>query len=235
MKRLMPLILAATAPAYADQRTAHIFYTPDHIIPIAGHVGIQTMIEFGDDEHIENIAVGDSSAWQITPNKRANLIFIKPLMATTRTNMTVITDKRRYLFEIFNGGRNGRKLYSLRFTYPEEPKLVLVAEKQNPAPPLPINTNWQVKGDKQLTPARIYDDTVSTYIAWPSTSEIPAILVRGADNSEGPVNYTLKGDYLVIDGVAHSYVLRIGKASTVLTNLSPATPKPVAATAEDAK
>ncbi len=37
------------------------------------------MIEFGHGERIENVAVGDSSAWQVTPNKRANLLFLKPL------------------------------------------------------------------------------------------------------------------------------------------------------------
>ena len=38
-----------------------------------GKAGIQSTIEFADDERIENVAVGDSNAWQITPNRRASL------------------------------------------------------------------------------------------------------------------------------------------------------------------
>ncbi len=192
------------------------------------------MVEFGADEHIENIALGDSAAWQITPNKRANLIFLKPLMAKARTNMTVVTDKRRYLFDIYNGGPNGRVLYAIRFVYPEAFKAVAESPMGAattgsailPPPPL-LNDHWAVKGDLRLTPARIYDDGVSTFIAWSDTTELPAVLLVGPDGSEGPVNFTVKGDYLVVDGVAARYVLRIGKASAILTNLAPRSAKPI--------
>ena len=53
----------------------------------------------------------------------------------------------------------------------------------------------------------------------------------GDDGKEGPVNFTVRGDYLVIDGVAPRYVLRRGKAHMLLTNLAPRPPKPVAETA----
>ncbi len=235
MTRLLAFfILIYAGPALADRRIETIFYTPDRVIGLAGHKAIQTMIEFGADEHIENIALGDSAGWQVTPNKRANLIFVKPLMAHARTNMTVVTDRRRYLFDLFNARARSRPIYALRFIYPEPVKLAVVVEpavvKPLP-PPLPINTNWQAKGDKRLIPARMYDDTVNTYIAWSDTTDLPAVLVLGTDGIEGPVNYTAKGDYLVVEGVAPRYVLRIGKASAVMTNLSPAPPRPVAPTA----
>ena len=51
------------------------------IVQILGKAGIQSTIEFAADERIENVAVGDSSAWQITPNRRASLLFVKPLSA----------------------------------------------------------------------------------------------------------------------------------------------------------
>jgi type IV secretion system protein VirB9 len=225
------LLLLATTPALATDRVAHIYYSADRVVSIAGHKGIQTMIEFGTDEHIENIALGDSAAWQITPNKRANLIFLKPLMAKARTNMTVVTDKRRYLFDLYNGGAHGRAIYTIRFLYPEDFKLAAPPETTvavaPPAPPA-LNYEWQVKGDKHISPARIYDDGTSTFIAWSDTTELPAVQTVGADGSEGPVNFTMKGDYLVIEGVAARYILRMGKASTILTNMAPRAAKPVA-------
>ncbi len=235
MKKLLLLALLST-PAYADRRIQLLYFSPDRIVSITGHRGVQTMIEFGADERIENIALGDSAAWQVTPNKRANLVFLKPLMARAHTNMTVVTDKRRYLFDLSNGGQHGRSLYSVRFLYPEDFKLAesvaKPAESVAPKPPAPaLNTNWQVKGDAKLLPARIYDDGASTFIAWSDTSELPAILTLGTDGGEGAVNFTVKGEYLVVDGVAPRYVLRIGKASAILTNLSPRAPKPIAAPA----
>ena len=32
-------------------------------------------------ERIENVAIGDSLGWQVTPNRKANLLFLKPMAA----------------------------------------------------------------------------------------------------------------------------------------------------------
>jgi type IV secretion system protein VirB9 len=235
MKRALAALLLVASPAAAERRVGIIYYGADNIVKIVGQKSIQTMIEFGEDERIENIALGDSAAWQVTPNKRANIIFLKPLIVKARTNMTVVTDKRRYLFELTNGGPNARALYTIRFIYPEDFKLAEPVAKpvEVAPPPAPvINTHWEVKGDKRLSPAQIYDDGASTFIAWNDTAELPAVLTTGTDGSEGPVNYTVKGEYLVVDGVAPRYVLRIGKASAILTNLAPRAPRPVPPSAE---
>ena len=230
MKRLLlPLTLLAT-PALADRRIDQVYYSPDRIVTITGQKSVQTMIEFSDDERIENIAVGDSAAWQITPNKRANLVFVKPLMKNARTNMTVVTDRRRYLFDLTNGTGRGRPLYVLRFIYPEEPKPVVVEKPApTPAPPPELNFNWASKGDKRLLPQRVFDDGKDTYLAWSESAELPAIFTIGADKSEGPVNYTVKNKMLVIDGVAPTYVLRNGKNAATITNLNPRAEVPVTA------
>jgi len=61
----------SAAGAAADNRIRSLAYDPNHIVQILGKPGIQSTIEFGEDERIENVAVGDSNAWQITPNHRA--------------------------------------------------------------------------------------------------------------------------------------------------------------------
>jgi type IV secretion system protein VirB9 len=238
MKKLIALIaLIATTPLQGAGRIAQAYYSPDRIVTINGQRSIQTMIEFRSDERIENIALGDSAAWQVTPNKRANLIFVKPLMTRSHTNMTVVTDKRRYLFDLVSNGRSGRPIYTIRFIYPEDFALPPNSEKiaTAPPPPVTINNNWQAKGEKSLIPARIYDDGASTFLTWTDTVELPAILTMGTDGSEGPVNYTVKDGELVIEGVAPSYVLRVGKASATLTNLSPRPPKMVEPKPEEAR
>ena len=249
MRRLLApillLLLAEPRSAFAEGRSAEFSYSPNHVYTVIGQRAIQTLIQFAEDETIENIALGDAAAWQVTPNKRANMLFIKPLYLNGRTNMTVVTNRRRYLFDLRIAGPKGHAIYAIQFVYPDdqlagsllarraEAALTSDASAEAPAPPPKpeINTSWGMSGDRKLRPARIYDDGEATYIAWSASTELPGIFGFGDDGKEGPVNFTVRGDYLVIDGVAPRYVLRRGKARTMLTNLAPRPPKPVAETA----
>lgn len=230
MKRLFFLAVVIAAPAVArDARVATRLFDPGQIVTISGRPDIQSTIEFGDDERIENFAVGDSATWQVTPNKRASLLFVKPMKAPARTNMTVVTDQRTYLFDLVT--TPGRApLYELRFTYPPRPRpapvVPIVASKAitpvlPPKPPeatpADLDFNWATAGAKALLPDRTFDDGVSTWLAWPKDVAMPAILVRAPSGEEGPVNYTVKGAYVVVDGVPAQIVLRQGKLTATLT------------------
>jgi type IV secretion system protein VirB9 len=199
-------------------------------VRVAGRTGVQATIAFAEDEHIENVAIGDSTSWQVTPNKRANLLFVKPLAPRARTNMTVVTDQRTYLFDLV-AAPTGNPLYVLRFTYPEAPKTVgaqrsasgLTADEamalgKPPLDPASLNFAWAKRGDGKLLPARIYDDGQATFVSWAAGVPIPAILVRDEKRAEGPVNFAVRGDVIVIDGVPDVIVLRSGRASATLEN-----------------
>jgi type IV secretion system protein VirB9 len=223
--------LIATPALAKDPRIATRFYSPSDIVTVHGHTGIQSTIEFGPDEHIDNIAVGDSANWQVTPNKHASIVFVKPMQPTARTNMTVVTDRRTYLFDLV-ATPAGTPVYVMRFTYPPEPKPVVaiapapppavdaapqVANKAPEATPADLNFGWATAGSRQLLPARIFDDSKSTWLAWPKDAAMPAILAREPNGEEGPVNYRVQGDYVVVDGVPAQLVLRQGKLMATLT------------------
>ena len=36
------------------------------------------MIELQPDEKIETLALGDSTAWKVEPNRKGDIIFVKP-------------------------------------------------------------------------------------------------------------------------------------------------------------
>ena len=97
-------LLAATALGAAahaeDARLVERMYDANEVVRIDGKAGVQATIRFAEDEHIENVAIGDSQKWQVTPNKRANLLFVKPLSERATTNMTVVTDRHTYLFDL---------------------------------------------------------------------------------------------------------------------------------------
>ena len=69
--------------------------------------------------------LGDANQWQVMPNKRADLLFVKPLVAHAFSNMTVVTPRRVYNFELRSAPqaacRGGRVVYTLRFHYLDVP------------------------------------------------------------------------------------------------------------------
>ncbi len=239
MKWLLPVLALLAAPAAArDVRLATRLYDPEAVVRIEGHVGVQATLEFGADEHIENVAIGDAASWQVTPNKRANLLFIKPLAARARTNLTVVTDRRSYFFDLV-AGPSARAVYLLRFTYPPEPKREDAASLPAPAlseeeaklaagtPPVDparLNFAWRPRGKAALLPTRVYDDGTATYLAWAPGRSVPAILIRDSKGTEGPVNYAVRGEMIVIDGVPAAIVLRAGRESATLDYAGPPAP-----------
>lgn len=230
----------AAPPTHApdDGRVRTVAYQPSGIVAVAGREGFQSLIAFGDDEKIENVAVGDSLAWQVTPNKRANVLFLKPVMRDAVTNMTVVTDKRVYLFDLRPAPRPNAVLYSLRFSYPAPPAPPAPAVPEPAAQPAAapanelaeraanLNFAWGRQGSGKLLPAHVFDDGRAIYLDWGKDTPLPAILVAGDGGVEGPVNYSMRGGTMVVDGVMRQLVLRAGSDTATLTNLSAATPAP---------
>lgn len=224
-----------------DPRLVELLYDPAEVVRIDGKARVQATIRFSDDEVIENVAIGDSQSWQVTPNKRANLLFVKPLSQTAATNMTVVTSKRTYLFDLVANPRNS-PLYVLSFTYPEpQPSAeedMELAERQTAnaaemaaandpyavVDPANLNFQWSKSGDETLFPVRAYDDGRATFLAWPGERAVPAILVKDRDGTEGPVNFTVRGDTIVVQGVPQEIVLRSGDEAATLVNEGPERP-----------
>lgn len=242
---LMLASLAAAPLAAQDARLVERLYNPDEVVVIEGKVNVQATIAFGEDELIENVAIGDSASWQVTPNKRANLLFVKPLNARAATNMTVVTDKRTYLFDLVARAAV-KPLYVLRFTYPPEPEeegnerfaqgpnsdeLAAANDPYAVADPAQLNFAWTASGDANLLPTRMFDDGGATFLTWPADRAVPAILIKDAEGTEGPVNYAVRGDVIVVEGVPREIVLRSGKDVATLINLGPARPSATVETA----
>jgi type IV secretion system protein VirB9 len=224
---------AATGARASDSRIRDIRYDDRAVTSLRGCSGFQLTIEFEPSEQIENIAVGDAMRWQVTPNKRSNLIFLKPSSHASLTNMTVVTDRRRYNFELSPAGADacarGDVVYDLRFTYPAE-KTAQVAEAAPPPPPPEAapqteepppgerNDDYSYTGVAANVPQRAFDDGRSTYLRWADGVAAPAIYTLGPDKSEALVNYSVRGDYVVVDQVSPAFVLRRGNQVAVLYN-----------------
>jgi len=257
MKRALPLALALmgsfalAAPVHAqgegDARIQTLAFDEAQVFTIRGRVRVQTTIKFREDERIENVAIGDSKAWQVQPNKAQSILFVKPLEPSAATNMTVVTSKRTYLFDLVASPRNN-PLYVLQFSYPEaekaeeEARLAAAAEEERREQanalemaaatdpyavidPSMLNFEWTSEGDSELLPARAYDDGEAVFLTWPAGQPIPAILVANERGELGAVNFTVRGDTVVLDDVPSQIVLRSGDDAATLTNTGPARPR----------
>jgi type IV secretion system protein VirB9 len=214
-----------------DSRIVTLDYDEAAVVRLEGCVGFQTMVTFGKGEHVENVGLGDSSQWQVMPNKRADLLFVKPLTTKAYSNMTVVSDKHTYNFELRAAPEeacgHGRAIYELRFAYAPEPSAAPPAVKDKAAVPtdlnaLPLpekrNTAYTYAGNVLLVPLRVFDDGASTYMKWADGTETPAVYAQNQDGSESIINYANRGDYLVIEQVAKAFVLRRGKDKVTLYN-----------------
>jgi type IV secretion system protein VirB9 len=222
------------APGPVDPRIRTVMYNPDAVISLRGHLGYQMMIEFDTGERIENVSLGDSLAWQVTPNRKATLLFIKPVARDAATNMTVVTNLRRYAFELSAAMPRGQSdpsiIFGLRFLYPPPPPPPPEPVRVEPPapPPRPLNFAYSYSGSQRAAPARVYDDGVFTYFKFLPGVEAPAIFAIGADGPEGLVNQQTRDDHAVVDLVAQTFVLRFGNERAVVTNDAYRAPVPAA-------
>ncbi|HLZ85139.1 MAG TPA: P-type conjugative transfer protein VirB9 [Caulobacteraceae bacterium] len=215
----------APEPGAGDPRIQVVRYVPEEVIELRGTVGFITTIQFGDGEHLENIAIGNSLGWQVTPNKRADLLFVKPLPKHPTTNMTVITNLRRYDFRLKAEEASASRppVYGLRFLYPapEVPEAVVVlkpAPPPAPEPPRAENSRYTYQGSRDLIPSRVFDDGQFTYFEFPKDADYPAIYRVGADRKESLINFSVRQGFIVVDKVSPGFVLRRGTLEAKIFN-----------------
>ena len=227
MRPLAPLIAVALACACAglpsplmasDPHIHTVFYQPDTVIELRGAVGWQIMIEFGPDERIENVSIGDATAWQVVPNKRARMLFLKPLNAKGSTNMTVVTTVRHYTFSLSVAPRGAATPWVLRFEYPPVPVAIVTEAPPPPAPPpVHLDFGYALAGDPELMPTRVWDDGRQTYFEFAEEAVMPAIFAGGPKSGESLVNVTVRGRVAVVQQRAKRFTLRAGKRFVTVT------------------
>lgn len=206
---------AMAQDAERDPRLRVIPYEEAQVIGIAGHLGYQMMIEFDPQERIENVSIGDSLGWQVTPNRAATLLFLKPVAAHAATNMTVVTTRRRYAFALSvreaRGPDDPNIIYSLRFSYPAD------AAAADGAPPADFNFDYAVSGEAAFAPLRVFDDGRFTYFQLPEGAETPAIFVVNHRGEEEVANSQVRGAATVVEQLSDAFVLRLGRDAVVVS------------------
>ena len=225
MKRVLILALSLMAltgetlpqPGRVDPHIQRVLYNPEQVVALHGAIGWQVMIEFGGDERIENVSIGDSLAWQVTPNKRARMLFLKPLLRKGATNMTVVTSLRRYAFALSTGPREQRTPWVLHFDYPPPP-IVETLPEPLPPPPVKLDFGYSRLGDSAIMPVRVWNDGHQTYFEFAEETPFPAIFAWGpGKNDESLVNVATRGRIQVVQQMGQRFILRSGTHFATVT------------------
>lgn len=217
-------------PLGGENRIKIINYTPNTVFKFVGHYEFQSIIEFGIDEEIDTISMGTPTPWQLVP--AGNRIFLKPVEENATTNMTVITNKRMYFFEMHaeeaTGVHDENLNFVIKFVYPEQYNLgvggPITNAQTSKGPDLtkPENYNYDytISGDKSdFEPIQVFDDGEFTYLKFRDiNSEFPAIFAVDVQGNEGLVNYRQEKGYVVVERVAHRFTLRHGSETICVFN-----------------
>lgn len=202
-----------------EQRIKIINYKPNTVFVFVGHYTYQSIIEFALDEQIDTISMGTPTPWQIVP--AVNRIFLKPIEDDATTNMTVITNKRMYFFEMHaeeaSGINDPNLSFVVKFVYPDDINYSAIRHVQTSSgpdlsKPELYNFNYTISGkSKEIEPLQIFDDGEFTYFKFRDiNAELPAIFLVNPDRTEGLINYRISNQYVVIERVASRFTLRHG-------------------------
>lgn len=247
--------LFTTTPSFAettpvgqalDQRVKNVMYNEDDVVSLTGFYGYQTTIKFASWEKIQNISIGDSIAWQVVPNSAGNLLFVKPVEKQATTNMTVITDRHIYNFELTAGqahsARDSRITYMLKFSYPGDSILEFSTDEDaggnfaaaggrpfsptqisstgisSSGAPRDLNFDYSYKGEDDLAPSTVFDNGEFTYFKFRDTKNVPAIFEVDKERNESVVNYHLENGYVVVESLGRQFTLRHGETEACVFN-----------------
>lgn len=218
-------------PLAIDRRIRTYVFNPNEVYTFTAHYGYQSILELAPDETVGVISLGNPLSWQIQP--MGNRIFIKPIEPDATTNMTVISDKRTYHFEIYaeeaEGIRDEQMVFTARFYYPEFESGAVRSFKPAKTLKLPnikeepdkYHFNYTLSGSENIAPVRVFDDGEFTYFQFrDKNADVPAFFMVDNEGRESLINYRVLQDYIVVERVASQYTLRNGNEVTCVFNES---------------
>jgi len=214
-----------------DSRIRVLTYNPNDVFKYIGYYGYQGSIQLEDGETIDTISMGDTVSWQMVPS--GNRIFLKPIEQDATTNMTLITNKRIYFFELH--AKHAKSIndpglvFAVKFLYPDSNGGINFASNLGPSVPdlttkesrSKYNFKYSISGSDTIAPVQIFDDGTFTYFKFKNqNSSVPGIFEVDKKGFEAIVNFQVVGEYIAVEMVAQKFTLRYGNEITCVFNES---------------
>lgn len=199
-------------------------------------------------EEIMDVLIGDSARWLVsrslsgTPDGQLiEHVNIKPTDVGLETNMRILTSRRSYDINLKSTAE--KFMPSISFLYPENSlarfsqlKAQLQGKKQAQSMRFSsqqmdmtsLDFNYELDGDEELYPLRVFNDGHKTYIQMPERlgatgNRMPALVAVSTVNSDpslwsnsadtGVINYRISGNNFVVDGLPSHLRLLFGNSA----------------------
>jgi len=222
-------------PYPSDGRIKRVYYQDNNVTPLNGITFTTTQIVFGEDETVIDIEGGDTAVWMVTRHALLNnMVFVKPTVFNSDSNLTIVTDKHAYYFHLTSNKELDtnplKQTYAIKFIYPQDEKSRAEAAQRrlekaaadaiNPAEhPEKYNWDYRFSGNAQLTPLHVFDDGTFTYFELAPGQAVPAVFaVEDNRGRESVVNSRYSGKYIIIQRIAPQFTLRSGRMVTSVFN-----------------
>lgn len=212
-----------------DGRIRSAPYDADQVYRLRGFVGYQIDLQFELGEKFVGIGAGDMEG--LSYFGQDNHLFLKPKAANVATNLTVITNRRQYQFDYAvlaerPSAGDPNVIYVLRFIYPpvasgldqDAAAREIDSELANASNKRRQNFDYWYCGDSTLRPVLASDDGVQTRMRFAANADLPAIFVRGDDETESLLNYSVESGDIIIHRVARRFVVRRGSLAGCVVN-----------------
>lgn len=188
------------------------------------------IVELEDGERVvpDGVHLGDTARWIVTPSvgahNRTNIV-IKPVEVGLQTSLAIITDRRTYHMRLTS--RRDDYMPLIGFHYPENiqaqwQEYYDQQETERERQTLPgtgeniadLDFDYRISGCSSCSwrPQRVYNNGEQTIIqmgADMNQAEAPALLVMSRQG-EQLVNYRVRDDRYVVDGVFEEAVMVVG-------------------------
>lgn len=196
--------LAERAPVTMgqDARVRHVNFNPTDVIRIDTHLRVNTSIELGPGERINQVLIGDSASYEVEVLSNRNTISIKPVEARAETNLTIYTNRRAVTFSLTEGRaqtQSFRIVVNMPTDRPAQRQLVAGGR----------DTGYQFAGSGAIRPVRAWNDGRSTFFEFRSGVR-PSIFGLNTQGYEITQNSHTRGPVVRVTGVRDAYTIRLG-------------------------
>lgn len=193
-----------------DPRVTYATWQPGQVYKVYTQLRTVTLIEVGDGERIQSVAIGDLESFNIDRLEGQNLFIIKPVLSGVSTNVTVETNRNIYFLNVISTTKHA-PMYSVKFTVPGTGRSA--ATGTPPAPPAAPLTYKVLKKRTRpsFTPVAVSDDGYRTSFRIPAGAPIPTVFRADAEGREYSVNAAVRGTTITVTTRSPRWVLRHGE------------------------
>lgn len=209
-----------TTYTYADKALFSVATAPMRVTDLVLQPG---------EKLVSRPTAGDPARWvvsvidSVSRGEPQSHVFVKPLRAGLRTNLTITTDRRSYFLEL-SSSSDGTYIAGVEWKYPrdeaERRRRALgeaERERQNATEVsdlASLSFEYRVEvlaGTPDWKPTLVFDDGEKTFIRFPRrivATRAPVLFVLRSGKAAQFVNYRIKGDLYVVDRLLDAAELR---------------------------